>query len=185
MKIWTDDNTNFLKNIYIYLIKSISKYSNNLKTINLPRFTYMFPKFQKTQFIISLTLGRIRKRMVRNFRNVGKWWRRWRWKHWVGIDSLRWYVFCKKLSIKSELDRQSRFRRNKSRWRHHSWWVKKLKFLKNIYFTDDYDKLIKIFRRANIIKDGAGRHQTHRNSFKGEDFINFIMREHSVSKSIF
>jgi hypothetical protein len=46
---------------------------------------------------------------------------------------------------------------------------------------DDYDKLVKIFRRANLIRDGA-RNQAHRNSFKGEDFVNFIMRERHVSK---
>ncbi|KAI6175706.1 DUF547 domain-containing protein [Aphelenchoides bicaudatus] len=47
---------------------------------------------------------------------------------------------------------------------------------------DDYDKLLKIFRRANLIRDGA-RNQAHRNSFKGEDFVNFIMRERHVKRS--
>lgn len=52
---------------------------------------------------------------------------------------------------------------------------------KSDWIPDDYDKLMKIFRRANLIRDGH-THRTHRNSFKGEDFISFIMREQNLSK---
>jgi hypothetical protein len=51
----------------------------------------------------------------------------------------------------------------------------------NSLIPDDYDKLVKIFRRANLIR--GGHSQAHRNSFKGEDFINFVMREQNVKRS--
>lgn len=48
---------------------------------------------------------------------------------------------------------------------------------------DDYQNLVRIFRRANLLRDGSARdNQSHRNSFKGEDFITFIMRERHVSE---
>lgn len=53
---------------------------------------------------------------------------------------------------------------------------------KSDLIPDDYDKLVKIFRRANLIRN-SGHNQAHRNSFKGEDFINFVMREQNVNRN--
>jgi hypothetical protein len=46
---------------------------------------------------------------------------------------------------------------------------------------DDYDKLLSMLRRANLIKDSS-RGTAYRNSFKGEEFVNWIMVSKQISK---
>ncbi|KAI6217450.1 DEP domain-containing protein [Aphelenchoides fujianensis] len=52
----------------------------------------------------------------------------------------------------------------------------------NDLLPEDYTKLMHLMKRANLIKDYS-RGAAHRNSFKGEDFVNWIMREKQVKRS--
>jgi hypothetical protein len=49
---------------------------------------------------------------------------------------------------------------------------------------DDYDKLVAMMRKANLIRDNrAGPATVYKNSFLGEELINWLVREKHLSKS--
>lgn len=46
----------------------------------------------------------------------------------------------------------------------------------------DYDKLLILMRRANLIRDGPRNVHRNSSSFKGEDLVAWLMRERGLSK---
>uniref|UniRef100_A0A914YQN5 DEP domain-containing protein n=1 Tax=Panagrolaimus superbus TaxID=310955 RepID=A0A914YQN5_9BILA len=54
----------------------------------------------------------------------------------------------------------------------------------NEWIPTQYEKLVSMMRKANLIKDNrVSLTKTYRNSFKGEDFIGWIMREKKIRRS--
>ncbi|CAJ0574542.1 unnamed protein product, partial [Mesorhabditis spiculigera] len=53
-----------------------------------------------------------------------------------------------------------------------------------LWIPDEYTKIVADMKKANIIKDNrVGIIKQYKNSFKGQDFIDWIMRERSIKKS--
>ncbi|CAJ0930821.1 unnamed protein product, partial [Mesorhabditis belari] len=53
-----------------------------------------------------------------------------------------------------------------------------------LWIPDEYTKIVNDMRKANIIKDNrVGLIKMYKNSFKGQDFIDWIMKERGIKKS--